>query len=57
MDDVAQELQFIVEEEKNGIRLDQFLAGKLPDVSRSFLQKKIKGGKVSVDGKAVKAGW
>ena len=42
MDDVAQELQFIVEEEKNGIRLDQFLAGKLPDVSRSFLQKKIK---------------
>lgn len=56
MDDVAQELQFIVEEEKNGIRLDQFLTGKLPDVSRSFLQKKIKGGKVSVDGKAVKAG-
>jgi len=56
MDDAAQELQFIVAEKENGIRLDQFLAAKLPEVSRSFLQKKIKDGKVSVGGKAVKAG-
>lgn len=56
MDDKTLDLQFIVASEENGIRLDQFLTGKLPDVSRSFLQKKIKDGKALVDGKAVKAG-
>jgi 23S rRNA pseudouridine1911/1915/1917 synthase len=49
-------LQFVVTNEEGGIRLDQFLAGKLPDASRSFLQKKIKEGMVLVDGRETKSG-
>jgi len=48
--------EFTVSEEDAGVRLDQFLAGKLPDVSRSFLQKQIKEKGVLVDGKEGKAG-
>lgn len=48
--------EFIVSEEDAGVRLDQFLAGKLPDVSRSFLQKQIKEQGVLVDGSGGKAG-
>jgi pseudouridine synthase, RluA family len=48
--------EFIVEEKDAGMRLDQFLTGKLPDVSRSFLQRQIKEKGVLVDGRAAKAG-
>jgi 23S rRNA pseudouridine1911/1915/1917 synthase len=36
-------------------RIDRWLADQLPDFSRSFLQKCIKDGRVTVDGKAVKS--
>ena len=35
------------------VRLDQFLAEQLPEHSRSYLQKLIKNGKVTLDGNAV----
>lgn len=48
--------EFLVLEEDTGVRLDQFLTGKLPEVSRSFLQKVIKEKGVLVEGKPGKAG-
>ncbi len=44
--------QFSVPKEYEFYRLDQFLANKLPSLSRSFIQKIVKSGKVSVNGKA-----
>jgi len=40
-----------------GRRLDQFLAGNLPDFSRTFLQRAIREGQVLVSGRAVKPSW
>ncbi len=48
--------EFLVGEGDAGMRLDQFLSGRLPDVSRSYLQRQIKDGGVLVDGRAAKAG-
>ncbi|MCD7825784.1 MAG: RluA family pseudouridine synthase [Clostridiaceae bacterium] len=48
--------KFTVTEEEAGMRLDQFLVKKLPDASRSFLQKQIKDGHVLVNHKTMKAG-
>ncbi len=36
--------------EERGARLDRFLAGRFPDLSRSFLQRIVAGGGVTVDG-------
>lgn len=47
---------FYVNIEDSGIRLDQFISKKLPEVSRSFLQKKIKNGEILVNDKLGKAG-
>ncbi len=47
---------FSVTNEDIGMRLDQFLTQKLPNVSRSFLQKQIKEQKALVNGKKAKAG-
>lgn len=44
---------FTVPEEQAGFRLDHFLAGKFPEMSRSFLQKCIIDGTAVVNGKAV----
>ncbi len=48
-----QELQ--VTPEQAGVRLDQFLAVQIPDVSRARVQQLIREEKVLVDGKAAKA--
>lgn len=56
MSDMAQEMEYVAAAEESGIRLDLFLSGKLPEVSRSFLQKKIKEGNVLVNGEPAKAG-
>src|SRR5262245_3122500 len=40
--------------ESDGVRLDRFLASVVGDRSRSYLQKLIKDGLVSIDGHAVK---
>lgn len=54
--DNAQTKEYIVSEEGAGMRLDQFLAQKLTEVSRSFLQKQIKEQFVFINGKPAKAG-
>lgn len=47
--------RFSVKEQEKGMRLDRFLAEKLPEFSRSFIQKKIKEGNVRVGQKAGKS--
>jgi 23S rRNA pseudouridine1911/1915/1917 synthase len=48
-------VQFRVEAGEAGMRLDQLLAARLPDLSRSRLQQLIAGGAVRVGGAAAKA--
>lgn len=45
----------VVDENDQGMRLDQYLKGKLPHYSRSFLQKLIEDGLVEIDDKKAKA--
>lgn len=47
-------LKIVVEESEGGQRLDAFLAGKIPDVSRSYIQKLIDDNLILVDGKSTK---
>ena len=54
--DNTQTIEYIVSEEGAGMRLDQFLAKELTEVSRSFLQKQIKEQSVLVNRKTAKAG-
>ena len=48
--------QYTVDEERDGQRIDQFLAGELSEHSRSYIQKLIKGGKVLLNGSQPKPG-
>ena len=50
-------LMFTVTEEESGERLDKYLSGLMPEVSRSFLQKLLKQGQVTVNNKEVKANY
>lgn len=43
--------------EHYGIRIDRFLSEQLPEHSRSYIQKLIKDGQVSIEGKAVKSNY
>lgn len=43
--------------EETGVRLDKFLAEKLPEFSRSYIQKLIQGGNVTVNQKTVKSNY
>ena len=53
---MADTIQFLtVEEEGIGTRCDRFLAGKLPDLSRSRIQELIAEDAVLIDGKPVKS--
>ncbi len=54
--DNTQTIEYIVSEEGAGMRLDQFLAKELTEVSRSYLQKQIKEQSVLVNRKTAKAG-
>lgn len=56
MSEMEYKEQFIVDSSKEGVRFDQFLSEKLADMSRSFLQKKIKEQKAWINGKIAKAG-
>lgn len=47
----------IAEISSDPVRIDKYLSDALPDVSRSFLQRLLKEGQVSVDGKMVKANY
>lgn len=42
--------RFIVDEEEAGERLDSWLSGRIPELSRSRVQKALAGGEVLVDG-------
>ncbi len=48
---------FTVPETASGARLDVFVAGVLPDISRSRAQKLIESGRILVDGKPEKASY
>lgn len=48
---------FTVTEEEQGERLDKYLAGLLPEVSRSFIQKLLKQEQVTVNENLVKANY
>ena len=50
-----EELYF--EAEEQNVRIDKYLAGQMPDKSRSYIQKLLKEGQVSVNGGAVKANY
>ena len=49
--------EYLVPEEAAGTRIDKFLADACPDLSRSFLQKLLKEGSVTADGKVVKSSF
>lgn len=44
-------------ESQAGLRIDKFLSDELPELSRSYIQKLIKDGQVTVNNKAVKANY
>ena len=48
---------FVIEEQYAGERIDKFLSESLPDLSRSYIQKLIKDGQVTVNSKIVKANY
>jgi len=50
-------LEFIVTEDYSGIRIDKYLTLVQQDISRSFLQKLIEEGNVTVDGKVTKVSY
>lgn len=52
-----EQLQFVVENEEAGIRIDRFLSEKNQELSRSYLQKLLKDQQITVNGKAVKANY
>jgi len=50
-------IQFCIEEEQSGERIDKFLSETLPDLSRSYIQKLIKDEMVTVNQRIVKANY
>ncbi|MGN1314522.1 MAG: RluA family pseudouridine synthase [Lachnospiraceae bacterium] len=47
--------KFQIPEEEEGLRIDKYLSANLDFLSRSYIQKMIQEGKVSVNGRAVKS--
>jgi len=54
---VAEQLEFAVAPEHAGMRLDRFLAGQLPDLSRTRIQGLMDEGRVRVNGAALKPSY
>lgn len=50
-------VKFLIEDEQSELRIDKFLSESMPDISRSYIQKLIKDGQVTVNGKTVKANY
>ena len=50
-------MHFLIEEEQAGERIDKFLSEALPDLSRSYIQKLIKDGQVTVNQNIIKANY
>lgn len=55
MADADRDAEVIVSDEDAGLRLDQLLTARLPAVSRSQVQRLIRDGHVTVDGRAAKS--
>ena len=49
--------EYNITEHEEGLRLDKFLSEKHPDLSRAFIQKNIKDGRVFVNNKNEKTGY
>ena len=49
--------EFLVDHQNKDIRIDKFLTEKMPDCTRSFLQKLIKEGQVQVNNHPVKSNY
>lgn len=54
MEQADQNYQYIVGDEQDGMRLDQFLSGELSEHSRSYIQKLCKEGRATLNGRTVK---
>ena len=52
-----EELRFSVSNEAKGERVDKYLAGRMPDKTRSFIQKLIKEEGVTANGNVLKANY
>ena len=50
-------LCFEIQDQDRNCRIDWYLSGQMEEYSRSFIQKLLKDGKVSVSGKPVKASY
>ena len=48
---------FTIDPEEAGERIDRFLAEKMPDLTRSYIQKLVKDGFVKVNGTCVKSNY
>jgi 23S rRNA pseudouridine1911/1915/1917 synthase len=57
MTDPSPAAEFLVDAPSEGWRLDRFLVARLPDRSRSQIQRLIRGGLVTVDGHDTKTGF
>lgn len=53
----SQTYSFLIGEEDSDQRVDKFLSGELSDLSRSYIQKLLKEGRVLASGKVVKANY
>lgn len=56
LENETEEVNLVIEPEYAGMRLDRYLSEQFSDLTRSYLQKLIKDGAASVNGKAAKAG-
>lgn len=50
-----QVIEFLVNDENNGNRIDKYLSSVQADISRNYIQRLIDDGKIRMDGKLVKA--
>lgn len=50
-------MHFLIEDEQVDERVDKFLSEALPDLSRSYIQKLIKNGQITVNQKVVRANY
>lgn len=51
------EFELVIEQEHTGIRIDKYLSDELEGISRSYIQKLMEEGNITVNGKAVKSNY
>ncbi len=55
--DLEQSLEFVAQDEDDGIRIDKYLSMVQSELSRSYIQKLIEDGRISADDRPVKANF